>query len=295
MKYFFILLTFTLLNFAQAETCHVELYSKIYRVETNQTLNTRDVIYKTDCAPEVLAKITQIISSANGVVAASFLEKEFANQSVQLAPRKISLFDLNTTLHEQLAANSNLYFLNTQSLNQLHALSLMEGESLKAICESCSNFGEKNIKIDIANPIANTSRSVWFSSKIFAKVKVLKAKRNLSFQDKSLTFDDFYSDETLIAMPQNILTKLENIQFYKPNKSITEGSIITNMDLQAINLVTYGTPVKVILKNQNINLVKNAMPARSAQLGEAIEVQTNNSNRKILGRVIDFNTVVIEL
>jgi flagella basal body P-ring formation protein FlgA len=73
-----------------------------------------------------------------------------------------------------------------------------------------------------------------------------------------------------------------------------EGSIITSMDIQPVNLVSYGTPVKLILKNSNINLSKSAMPARSAQFGDTIEIQTAN-NKKILGRVIDYNKVVIEL
>lgn len=293
MKYFFVLLTF--INIAYADSCKVELYSKIYRLDAGQTLTSRDVIYKTNCENDITAKISQIISNASGVLTASFLEKEFINQSVVITPRKISLLDFGMTLRDQLTANSNLYFFNIQSMNQISALSLIEGEVAKATCEGCSSFGEKNIKIDITNPIANTSRTLWFSSKILAKVKVLKAKRNLGYQEKKLSLEDFYNDEIYTSMPQNILGQLDNIQFYKPNKTISEGSVITNMDLQAVNLVTYGTPVKVVLKNQNINLSKNAMPSRSAQFGDAIEVQTINNNKKVLGRVIDYNKVVIEL
>lgn len=293
MKFFLIFLS--VINFAQAESCNIELFSKIYRMDAKQALGTRDVVYKTSCANDITGKIVQIISNATGVLTASFLEKEFVNQSVVVSPRKISLLDLGATFRDQLTANSNLYFFNIQSMNQLQALSLVDGEVAKSTCDSCSNLGEKNIKIDITNPIANTSRTLWFSSKILAKVKVFKAKRNLGFQEKNLTLGDFYSEETFTSMPQNILGQLDNIQFFKPNKTITEGSIVTNMDLQSVNLVTYGTPVKVVLKNQNINLSKNAMPVRSAQFGEAIEVLTTNNNKKVLGRVIDYNKVVIEL
>lgn len=293
MKYLF--LFFLLSNYAMAETCHMELFSKIYRLENNQSLSNKDIIYKTDCAHEVSQKITQIISNANGVVTAGFLEKEFTNSTVDIQPRKISLLNLNTILHEQLATNTNLYFFNTQSMNQTRTLSLLDGESAKAVCESCNNFGEKNIKIDINNPINNTSRTQWFTSKILAKTKVLKAKRNLGYQEKSLSIDDFYTEETFTQNPQNVLSNLDNIHFFKPNKNILEGSIVSNMDLQAVNLVNYGTPVNLTLKSQNISLSKIAMPARSALFGEMIEVQTLNNNKKVLGRVIDFNKVVVEL
>ena len=263
-------------------------------MENNQPLSSRDVVYKTTCSTDITGKLSQLISTASGVLTASFLEKEFPGQTVSIAPRKISLLDLPSTFRDQLAAQTNLYFFNIRSMNQLQTLSLIEGETAKTVCESCSSIGEKNIKVDITNPIANTQRTLWFSSKILAKVKVLKAKRTLGFQEKSLAPEDFYTEDSYTSMPQHILSQIENVNFYRPNKTLTEGSIITNMDLQAVNLVTYGTPVKIVLKNQNINLSKNAMPARSAQYGEAIELLTT-TNKKILGRVIDYNKVVIEL
>jgi flagella basal body P-ring formation protein FlgA len=283
------------MKFAQAEACQLELFSKIYRLENNQALSSRDAVSKTNCSAEVTAKVSQIISNASGVITASFIEKEFPEQTIAISPRKVSLLDLNITFRDQLSSESNLYFLNTQSMNQINALSLAEGEQLKAVCENCNGIGEKNIKVDISNPISGSKRTLWFTSKIFTKIKVLKAKRQLSYTEKNFSPDDFYSDEVLTSMPQNVLTKLDNIHFFKPNKTITEGSIVTTMDLQAVNLITYGTPVKLILKNQNINLSKNALPVRSAQFGEVIEVQTTDNNKKIPGRVVDYNKVVIEL
>lgn len=291
----FLLIFLSLVNFAQAENCNVELFSKIYRIDANQTLSSRDVVYKTNCDKEVTGKISQIISNATGVLTASFIEKEFIKQSVVISPRKITLLDLSSTFRDQLTANSNLYFFNIHSMNQVQTLSLVDGEIAKATCESCSNLGEKNIKIDITNPIANTNRTLWFSAKILAKVKVLKAKRNIGYQEKNLSLEDFYSEETFTSMPQNILGQLDNINFYRPNKTITEGSVVTNMDLQPVNLVNYGTPVKIILKSQNINLSNHALPVRSARFGETIELQTTNNSKKVLGRVIDYNKVVIEL
>jgi flagella basal body P-ring formation protein FlgA len=223
------------------------------------------------------------------------LEKEFIDHSVIISPRKISLFDLNTTLHDQLASNTKLFFLNTQSMNQLKALSLNDGEIIKPICENCNSVGEKNVKIEISNPINNTNRVFWFTTKLLAKVRAIKAKRNLSFQEKSLTKDDFYFDEILTLSPENILTNLDNISFFRPNQSVASDAIIITMDLRSVNLVSYGVPVKVVFQNQNIILSNTAMPTRSAQFGETIELQTLNNKKKVLARVIDFNKVVIEL
>ena len=298
-KLIFAILLFSFkLHSQEVKSCSVNLFSKIYRLNPTQVLSSNDIIYQSSCPNVVSAKISQIISSSNGSVSADFLqseiEKEFKDQPVTLTPRKTTLLDLGTTLREQLTEGSNLYFLDTRSLNNIRSVGLVEGEQLHASCEGCSNYGEKSIKIDIANPLTNSARSLWFTSKVMAKVKVLKAKRTLSFQQKSLSVDDFVAEDIYSLTPDNALTTLENIHYYKPNKTIMQGSVVSRLDLQSINLVNYGTPVTVVLKNQNINLQRSAMPTRSALFGETIELKSPN-NKTIAGKVIDYNKVVIEL
>jgi flagella basal body P-ring formation protein FlgA len=284
---------------AESKGCAVELFSKVYRLETNQTLSSSDIVHASDCDSMVLNKISQIVSNSNGTVGADFLKREIAKDyptlALEISPRKTALLDLNSSMRDQLTSGSNLYFLDTKSLNGLRSLGLIEGEQLKVNCESCSTFGEKNLKIDITNPLANSIRSVWFTSKIMAKIKVFKAKRSLSFQQKHLDTEDFYADEIFTANPDNILTTLENIHFYKTNKTIIQGAVVSNFDLQAVNLINYGTPVSVTLKNQNINLSRKAIPSRSALFGETIELRNPNNNKIIAGKVVDYNKVVIEL
>ncbi|MDO9181242.1 MAG: flagellar basal body P-ring formation chaperone FlgA, partial [Bacteriovorax sp.] len=235
----------------------------------------------------------------NGTVGIDFLKREiskdFKDLSIEITPKKLTTMEINSTFRDQLTNDTNLYFLNSKSLNGLQALGLVEGEQLKINCESCNSFGEKNIKIDITNPIQNSVRTLWFSSRIMAKIKVFKAKRNLSFQQGHLTTEDFYAEDIYSGNPDNALTTLENIYFYKSNKTILQGAVVSNLDLQPVNLVNYGTPVTVTLKNQNINLQRTAMPVRSALFGEVIELRNPNSNKIIAGKVVDYNKVVIEL
>lgn len=282
-----------------ASSCSIELFSTVYRLENNQTLSNNDIIHKTNCDSSILNKISQLISNASGTVGTDFLKRElvkdFGSIVVEITPRKLSLRELNSTLRDQLTNGSNLYFLNTKSLNGIKTLGLVEGEQLKATCESCNSFGEKNIKIDITSPFQNNIKTFWFSSGIMAQIKVFKAKRSLSFQQKHLEAEDFYDDEIFTSSPDNVLTTLANIHFYKANRNILQGSVVSNLDLQAVNLISFGTPVSVTLKNQNINLQRTAMPTRSALFGEVIELRNPNNNKIIAGKVVDYNKVVIEL
>jgi flagella basal body P-ring formation protein FlgA len=286
---------------AQANTkgCAVHLFSKVYRLESNQTLNSSDLVQASDCDSLVLNKISQIVSNSNGTIAANFLTRELAKDftdiNVEISPYKTALLDLNSSMRDQMTSGTNLYFLDTRSLNGIRTLGLTEGEQLKINCESCSSFGEKNIKLDITNPLANTTRTLWFTSKIMAKIKVFKAQRSLSFQQKHLEADDFYADEIYSMNPDNIVTTLENIHFYKTNKTIIQGAIISNIDLQSVNLVNFGTTVNATLKNSTISLTRKATPVRSATYGETIELKTQGNNKTMTGKVVDYNKVVIEL
>ena len=297
MKYFFLAILFMSTN-SNASECGIELFSKVYRLTDGQALQARDIINYSNCSPEISNKVAALVSSSEGTVGVDFLktelQKDFADVTVNFSTKKLSLLNLHTALRDQLLPNSNLFFTQARSLNGLASLGLVEGEQIRAICDSCQSFGEKTIKVDIANVVANTSRSLWFSSKIMAKVKVVKASRNISFQQKNLDPKDFYFDEVLTMSPENALTTLDNISFYKANKTIIQNAIVSNLDIQAINLVNYGTPASVTLKSDSISLQKTAMPIRSARFGETVELK-GPANKNITGKVVDFNKVEITL
>ncbi len=296
MKYLAFLLIFAAFDLSATE-CTVELFSKVYRLQKDQPLVARDIIRTSTCSADVGSKLSSLLSTSEGTVGVDFLkfelQKDF-DEKIIFINKKTSLMDFHEALRDQLLPGSNLVFTQARSLNGLTSLGLVEGEQMRAVCDSCQSVGEKNIKIDIVNVVANTTRTVWFTSKIMAKVKVLKAKRNVSFQQKNLEAEDFYFDEVLTMTPDNALTTLENIRFYKSNKTILQNAVVSNLDLQPVNLVNYGTPVSVTLSNNNIALQKMAMPVRSARFGDTVELKGPN-NKNIAGKVVDYNKVVIEL
>lgn len=297
MKYLALLFTFTSLSLSASE-CEIELFTKVYRLQKDQPLVARDVVRASTCSPEISNKLSALISNSEGTLGTDFLKSElkrdFSDVTINFLTKKLSLLDFNESIKDQLLPGTNLFFTQARSLNGISSLGLVEGEQMRAVCDSCQSFGEKNVKIDIANVISNSNRTLWFSSKIMAKVKVVKAKRSISFQQKALSSEDFFYDEVLTMNPDNALTTLDNIHFYKSNKTILQNAVVSNLDLQAVNLVNYGTPVNVTLLNNNIALQKMAMPVRSARFGETIELRGPN-NKNIAGKVVDYNKVVIEL
>lgn len=295
MKIFFLFL-FSLPAFSSE--CSIELFSKVYRLESNQILQSRDLIKNSDCEDKVNNKLSNLIGNSQGTVGSDFLlrelQKDFPELLINIKNKKLSLLDLNLSLKEQLLSNNNLYFVQSRSLGNFSSIGLSEGEYLRSVCDACVSLGEKNVKIDLINTVDSTSRTIWLSSKIMAKIKVIRANRNISFQEKQLDPKDFYTDEIMTMTPDQSLTSLQNIHFYKTNKTIFQNAVITNLDLQPVNLVNYGTPANVILKSHNISLQKTALPTRSGRFGDIIELKGPN-NKNIIGKVVDYNKVVIEL
>jgi flagella basal body P-ring formation protein FlgA len=298
MKLFFIFINLALSFQAFSQECQIELFSKVYRLNQGQVLQQRDLIQNSSCNNLINNKISFILSQAEGSVGSDFLtnelKKDFPEEKIIFKNKKLSLLDLHSHLKDQLLINSNLFFTQSRSLNGLLSIGLVDGEQFQVQCESCVSFGEKNLKINISNVLSNTSRTLWISSKIMAKIKVVRALRNISFQQKSLDVKDFYIDEVFTMNPENSLTTLDNIQFFKANKTILQNAVVSNQDLQALMLVNFGTPANVSLQSENISLQKIAMPIRSARFGEMVELKGPN-NKNITGKVVDFNKVVIQL
>lgn len=294
---FFSLFIFSSLFHNALYACEVELFDKVYKVQKEQRLQAKDLIRSSNCQHDVLAKIAQILSNADGTIGSDFIEQELQkdlNTKIEITSKKISIFDLNDVIKTKLILDPSLEFTDYKSLSSQPTINLSQSENLSVSCENCRSLGEKNIKVDVISPLNGQNKSVWFTAKLNSRIMAVKARKNISFQQTNLSADDFVIEETLTTHPENILTSLDNIHFYRANRLILQNSIVSTMDILPINLVNYGTPVKAVLNSDSIALERVLLPARSARFNEMIELNGPN-NKKIIGKVIDFNKVVIDL
>ncbi len=294
---FFSLFIFSSLFHNALYACEVELFDKVYKVQKEQRLQAKDLIRSSNCQHDVLAKIAQILSNADGTIGSDFIEQELQkdlNTKIEITSKKISIFDLNDVIKTKLILDPSLEFTDYKFLSSQPTINLSQSENLSVSCENCRSLGEKNIKVDVISPLNGQNKSVWFTAKLNSRIMAVKARKNISFQQTNLSADDFVIEETLTTHPENILTSLDNIHFYRANRLILQNSIVSTMDILPINLVNYGTPVKAVLNSDSIALERVLLPARSARFNEMIELNGPN-NKKIIGKVIDFNKVVIDL
>ena len=284
---------------SKEENCSISSFATIYRLNPSQYFNPKDVIKNSTCNEFVNNKFSNLLSTTEGMALTSHianeLKNEFPNLNIQISPDKISLQNLNDQLKNSLSADTNLFFTDTKLANNKKLLTLNEGDRLEISCDNCLSYGDRNIKVDVVNAIEATRVTNWVATKVAAKITVLKASRNIGIQNEKFISEDFVLENMLTTEPNKFLSNFEDIKFFKPNKTLIKGMPVTTTDVSAIQLVKYGTPVKVILKNQNISILRNAIPHRSAGFGETIELKNPQNNKLITGKVIDFNKVLIEL
>lgn len=281
------------------EGCSITSYATIFRLTPSQYFNSKEVIKNSTCNEFVNNKFSSLLSTTEGMALSNHLvqelQNEFPNLNIEILPAKISLQNLNDQLKERLTAETNLFFIDTKLMTGKKLVTLNEGERLEIFCDNCLSYGDRSIKIDIVNIIEATRITNWLSSKVAAKVTILKANRNIGVQNEKFKKEDFVLESMLTTEPNKFISNFEDIKFFKPNRTLIKGMPVTTTDISPIQLVKYGTPVKIILKNQNISILRNAIPHRSASFGETIELKNPQNNKLITGKVVDFNKVLIEL
>lgn len=281
------------------EHCLINSYHSIYRLSPSQYFNSKEIIQSSTCNDYINNKFASLLSTTEGTALASHLVAELRNDfplvNIEIEPSKISMHNLSEYLKTNISDKTNLYFTDLKLSTSKKLITLKEGELLEFFCDNCLSYGDKNIKFNILNTIEATRVSNWLSSKVAAKISSLKASRNIGMQTNKFVLDDFVQEDMLTTEPNKFITNFEDIKFYKPNKALIKGMPITTTDVTPIQLVKYGTPVKIILKNQNISIIKNAIPHRSGSFGETVELKNPQNNKLISGKIVDFNKVLIEL
>lgn len=294
MKSFFWLVSFISTTSFAAE-CSIEFYSKIYKIN-NSAVQIKDYVKKNSCPESTLFKLNKFIQNVDGVIHASIIKEELNNlhQDIDILPNKISVHALDNFLKDKLFSASELSLTQIKSLENKSAIALNETENLEVVCNNCSSLGEKNIQLIIKSPISATQKNFWLYGKLVTPVEVLKAKSNINFQQTSLNAADFSVEKIYTDKPEDYVVDLKNLNFYKPNRIILQNAYLTRMDILAVNLVNYGSPVKALYKINGLTLEKNFMPTRSARFNETVELN-GAQNKKLYGKVVDFNKVEIEL
>lgn len=248
------------------------------------------MIKKSDCGQDTAKVFTKFLSGASGKMKATHLSRMFKNEyglDVKF-DGPVEILELKDFITEDLGLGDTV-ITGITSLYGKASLNLSGKETISVSCAKCSEPGERNIKLKI------DQETIWLSSNIKVKRSGFKLLRDVSPFGQDLSPALVKASSALDDGKSPIFRDIENLKFYRPNKPLSKGKTLKQTDLSPKLLVKFNQSVEVLLKGKNISLKTKATARQNGKHGETVKLYNQKTKKNILGTVIDFNTVMVEL
>lgn len=299
MKLFILLALFFFASLGYAKECSIKSYDKIFYIPTKGNKIHKSLIKESDCPTSIQSAFIEKIYQSSGLLTSRVLnyDNRFKKSgfTVRLVPNRIRVSNLKESLKEEFNLDNLWSFSKLKFVTKKTTLALSKEDSLSFACEFCHTTGEKTISLTVYNPIKNYSKTYWANATVLVATKVLIPNRPISPSEPQLTPSDFKLKYLSVTRPEKYFTNIEQLVFYKVNKPISANDGLLFNDLVPVNLVSAGTPTKIILKSKTLQVEGTAIPSQSGKFGEVIKLRNPKTNRIITGKVVDFNKVMVDL
>ncbi|OUR92853.1 hypothetical protein A9Q84_20280 [Halobacteriovorax marinus] len=292
-----VVLTFLFSVTSWSKPCKIEIYAKNYLLSDNIAKLSKSIIKKSTCAHSTNSEFMRFLITTNGSVSSSQISRIFkalSGKSVTITPKRITVHKLENYLTERLSFSKNWYIRELKSLNPKGVITLNNNENITVECPNCNYPGNKSIRIIIQNPVKNKNSYFMLNGKLQIKTMALVPRGIIQVDNQPLSKLMFKKKEVFVDNPANIFTNENALTFYKVNKPLN-GKALVLSDLTPVSLVRAGTPTKIYLQTGSISLKSMATPLRSGKYGDTIQLRSTSNNKIIIGKVIDYNKVAIEL
>jgi flagella basal body P-ring formation protein FlgA len=247
-----------------------------------------------NCSNINVSKLKNFINDFEGTLHTRLVKTETGINAKIKENSKV--FELNSFLNLRVDKERDWRFISSTVTAQREELIVVDKEeSLNVICDHCTHTGTKNIKIEIRNPIESRYKYTWVQTDLAAKTEALLPTRAIPVNNQALTPKDFVRKIIYHTRPEQFFTQPDQLIFYKVNKPKSKGEAVKFQDLTPVNLVQMGQPATVILKNKGLHLETTAIPGQSGRLGQQIRLKNPRTKKTIIGKVIHFNKVEVEL
>ncbi len=289
-----ILITFSTINpvFANG-LCHIKSSSRIILVDSKK-LAFSDIAKAENCKPETQIRFLEMISSASGSLRADMIKENFS-EKVKITPRVIRINTLNTILGNRYNTFDKWVWTDIKFVSGKSAIRLTQNEKLDFNCDFCKNLGNKSINMVIVDPLKASNRTEWFNASLKVEATALVSNDDIQVTADGLNPASFIEKTILTAKPENFFTNKSKLLFYKLTRPLQKGEPLMFNHITPANLVRQGRAATIILKNSTMSLSGKAMPLSNGKIGEIIQLRNQKSKKVMVGKVIDFNKVVIEL
>ena len=151
------------------------------------------------------------------------------------------------------------------------------------------------LEIRFVDESSGKVRVEWGKTDIAVRVPSLIAQKTLEV-GTLLKPSDFKVQFTYsVASNDSFFANKEKLPFYKNNKIIKEGMALKHSDIYPVNLINVGKPVKTIINKDGMKLTGMGIALGSGKLGDSVHLKGMDGKRIIVGSVVGFNKVMVDL
>ena len=281
------------------ETCFIYTPKKIWRISNDKNFSS-NLIRESNCRANVkksfIKRASEIPSKtiSNGYIVSS-LREEFPELKIITRPKKIKVFDLGSIISKKINLQEGLVINNLRSISNINSFTPSDDQTLEVNVPNIENLGSKNIKISLRRDGHTQEETFWLTGKLVQKLKALVAIQHLGVRQNGLTKSLFEEKIIETDKPESYFSDLKKIHFYQTLRPLRKGQPLTKSQMSLISIVRPGTPVKAVMSKSGLSLSRKFRALQGGKLGDLIKLQTFKNNQNVIGKVIDLNTVRIEL
>jgi len=288
IKILTLLLFFSFQNVFAESKCMIQSYKEIIKI--NKILDSK-IIKSSTCSSEINQNYISLVSNAEGRVHSKFLANQLQkveNVSIELSPKVINISNLIDKINDKFSETP----FTISKITSLYGNSSLYMDSpfhFEISCTNCNDIGEKSLKL------LSQNKTIWLNAEVSKSQTVYISNTELNYRTPLIQKSDFTKQTVLNHTRSNAFTNIDHIQFYKLNKNISSGDILKNSDVSPKKLISFGQQVKLTYSNSSISLNTYAKAKKDGFFGDYIELENIKSKRKFLGKVVGFNSVVVDL
>lgn len=285
-----------------AFSCTISLNEPTIYANQDPVELEKQLVKATSCLKDTIQSfISQSLSismGSNGKINSHYLietnKDKFTEQINEVTPKTFSLLSLKNFITQQLKLPNNLSVENAEIVGIKKHFNISNGSSITINCNNCDNSGTKNFSIAFKN---NDSllETVWVKCTISALADVIIANTTISPGINTLDESMFSKKQIYLSTTNDLFSDFEKIKFYRTNRNFRSGEIVKRNDLIPIILVRQGTPIQTIFQSNGLTITGNAYATNSGKIGDIIEFKNIKTNKRLIGKVVDFNKVQVNL
>ncbi len=246
-----------------------------------------------NCSSDFKLNLLEIVKTGEGKLDLRAMAQRFHAQ-VQLKSPQMNILQLEKFVHEKMNMEDNFHLFNLKSLNSKSFAVLSSDSVIELSPLDPQRMGNKQLAISIYSPNNKGKDTLWFSGTLKKNIKGFIAKNTLTFQDK-ISRNDFQETTIWTDTPQDILTDMNNIHFYRPTRNISKGTVLSNNAIISRQLVAPGKPVKILFQSGGLKIEAMGIARQSGSINQTVELYNPKNNKRIYGTVTGEHQVRVKL